>query len=46
MNTLTIAKKKYVVVLQKDYEDLLTKAARKATPAKKTFTSTGKETCL
>jgi len=43
MNTLTIAKKKYVVVLQKDYEDLLTKAARKATPAKKLSLPQGKK---
>ncbi len=34
MNTLTIDKKEYVVLPKKEYENILTQAASKATPAK------------
>jgi hypothetical protein len=43
MNTLTIQNKTYVVVPQKDYEALLTKAATKTVPVKKLTLAQGKK---
>lgn len=43
MNTLTIDKKKYVVIEQKNYEELKSIAARKSTSAKKLSLSDGKK---
>jgi hypothetical protein len=43
MNTLTIDKKKYVIVLQKEYEQLLLKAARKEKPVRKHSLLRGKK---
>ncbi|MEP7257540.1 MAG: hypothetical protein ABI687_04115 [Flavitalea sp.] len=43
MNTLTIEKKKYVIVPQKEYESLLIKAARKSVPAKKLSLAQGRK---
>ena len=44
MNTVSIDKKKFVVISQKEYESLLTKAARKAPLAKKMSLAAGKKT--
>ncbi len=43
MNTVTIERKKYVVVPQKEYENLLVKAASKITPVKKLSLTQGKK---
>lgn len=43
MNTLTIENKKYVVLSQKEYNDLRTKAVSKAIPAKKFSLKEGKK---
>jgi hypothetical protein len=43
MNTLTIEKKKYVVLSQKEYEELRLKAVSKAIPAKKLSLKDGKK---
>ena len=43
MNTLTIERKKYVVLPQNEYETLLVKAASKTTPARKLSLSEGKK---
>ena len=43
MNTITIDKKKYVLIPEKDYEELIVKAAKKSSPAKKLSLSTGKK---
>ena len=43
MNTLTIDKKKFVVVPQKDYEELLIRAAKKTSPTKKMSLVQGKK---
>jgi hypothetical protein len=43
MNTIVIDKKKYVIVPQGEYESLVTKAASKATPARKLSLSQGKK---
>jgi hypothetical protein len=43
MNTLTIEKKKYVVVPQREYENLLLKAASKTPLAKKLSLSEGRK---
>lgn len=43
MNTLTIENKKYVVISQKEYEDLRVKAASKSVQAKKLSLSDGKK---
>lgn len=43
MNTLTIDKKKYVLLPKKDYEELLTKAAAKTIPAKRLSLAQGKK---
>ncbi|MBN8578869.1 MAG: hypothetical protein J0L66_18160 [Cytophagales bacterium] len=43
MNTVSIDKKKFVVISQKEYESLLTKAARKAPMAKKMSLAAGKK---
>lgn len=43
MNTLTIENKKYVVIPQKEYEDLRTKAASKHVSAKKLSLTEGKK---
>jgi len=43
MNTLTIERKKYVVVLQEEYESLLEKAAAKTTPVRKLSLKEGKK---
>jgi hypothetical protein len=43
MNTLTIENKKYVVLSQKEYEDLRMKAVSKAIPAKKLSLKEGKK---
>ncbi len=43
MNTLIIEKKKYVVIPEKEYETLLTKAVRKCTPVKKLSLEQGKK---
>jgi hypothetical protein len=43
MNTLTIEKKKYVVLSQREYNDLRTKAVSKAVPAKKLTLKEGKK---
>jgi len=42
-NTVIIDKKKYVIVPQKKYEDLLEKAARKTAPSKKLNLVEGKK---
>ncbi len=42
MNTLTIDKKKFVVISQEEYETLVTKAARKTPLAKKMSLAKGK----
>ncbi|GAA0546205.1 hypothetical protein GCM10009415_30470 [Chitinophaga japonensis] len=43
MNTIKIDNKSYVVVPKKEYENLLTKAAQKTTPAKKMSLNQGKK---
>jgi hypothetical protein len=43
MNTLTIDNKKYVVVPQKEYENLRTKAVSKSVSAKKLSLTEGKK---
>ena len=43
MNTVTIEKKEYVVLAKKEYEQLLVKAASKATPVKKRSLAEGKK---
>ena len=43
MNKLTIDKKSYVLIPQKEYEQLLTKAASKTPPAKKLSLDQGKK---
>jgi hypothetical protein len=43
MNTLTIDKKKYVVLPEKEYEDLRTKAVSKSASARKLSLSEGKK---
>ncbi len=43
MNTVSIDKKKFVVISQKEYETLLIKAARKAPLAKKMNLAKGKK---
>lgn len=43
MNTLTIENKKYVLLSQKEYNDLQLKALLKATPAKKLSLKEGKK---
>ncbi len=43
MNTLTIERKKYVVVPQEEYESLLKKAASKTTPVRKLSLKEGKK---
>ena len=43
MNTLTIAKKEYVVLAKKEYEQLLVKAASKTAPVKKRSLAEGKK---
>ena len=43
MNTITIDKKKYVVIPEKEYEELIVKAAKKTTPAKKVSLASGKK---
>jgi hypothetical protein len=43
VSTLTIDNKEYVVLPKKDYEALLTKAASKATPARKLSLKQGKK---
>ncbi len=43
MNTLTIERKKYVVLPQDEYEMLLEKAASKTTPVKKLSLKAGKK---
>ena len=43
MNTLTIDNKKYVVLSQKEYDDLRMKAVSKAIPAKKNSLKEGKK---
>ena len=43
MNTITIDNKSYVVVPKKEYENLVTKAARKTPPAKKLSLEQGKK---
>jgi hypothetical protein len=43
MNTLIIANKKYVVLSQKEYEELRLKAVSKAIPAKKLSLKEGKK---
>jgi len=43
MNTVTIDKKKYVVLPQKEYETLLSKAASKTTPVRKLSLKEGKK---
>lgn len=43
MNILTIENRKYVVLSQKDYEDLRQKAVFKAIPAKKLSLKEGKK---
>jgi hypothetical protein len=43
MNTLTIDKRKFVVIPQKEYEQLQLKAAKKTLPAKKLSLSQGKK---
>ena len=43
MNTLTIDNKKYVVLSQKEYEDLRMKAVSKAIPANKLSLKQGKK---
>jgi len=43
MNTLTIDKKKYVVLAEKEYESLRTKAVSKSASAQKLSLSEGKK---
>jgi hypothetical protein len=43
MNTLTIENKKYVVISQKEYDDLRAKAVSKTIPAKKLSLAEGKK---
>ncbi len=43
MNTLTIDKRKFVVIPQKEYERLQLKAARKAAPVRKRSLLRGKK---
>ena len=43
MNTLTIENKKYVVLSQKEYNDLRTKAVSKTVPAKRLSLKEGKK---
>lgn len=43
MNTFTIDNKKYVVLSQKEYDDLRMKAVSKAIPAKKISLKEGKK---
>ena len=43
MNTLTIDKKKYVVLPEKEYENLRTKAVSKSASARKLSLSEGKK---
>jgi hypothetical protein len=43
MDTITIDKKEYVILGKKDYEQLLTKAALKAEPARKRSLAEGKK---
>jgi hypothetical protein len=43
VSTLSIENKEYVVLPKKDYEALLSKAARKATPARKLDLNDGKK---
>jgi len=43
MNTLTIENKKYVVISQKEYENLRTKAVSKSAPARKLSLTEGKK---
>jgi len=43
MNTLTIENKKYVVLSQKEYEELRMKAVSKSIPAKKLSLKDGKK---
>ncbi len=43
MNTLTIDKKSYVVIPKKQYEQLVTKAARKTPSSKKLSLQEGKK---
>jgi len=43
MTTLTIERKKYVVVPQDEYESLLAKAASKTTPVRKLSLKEGKK---
>lgn len=43
MNTLTIENKKYVILSQKEYDNLRTKAVSKAIPAKKLSLKEGKK---
>ena len=43
MNTLTIDRKKYVVLPQREYEILLAKAASKTVPVKKLSLKEGKK---
>ena len=43
MNTIKIQNKTYVVLPKKEYEHLVTKAARKNAPAKKLSLSQGKK---
>ncbi|MBD0288536.1 MAG: hypothetical protein M3342_04355 [Bacteroidota bacterium] len=42
-NTITIDKKKYVLVPKKQYDDLLLRAARKSVPSKKMSLKEGKK---
>ena len=43
MNTLTIDNKKYIVIPQKEYEDLRSKAVSKSASARKLSLSEGKK---
>lgn len=43
MNTITIDKKKYVLIPEKEYEELIVKAAKKSSPGKKLSLATGKK---
>jgi hypothetical protein len=43
MNTITIGRKEYIVLPKKEYEQLLTKAARKTAPVRKHTLAEGKK---